>query len=123
VFTDEGLARAMLDQYLAATDYEDHTVDVDGWVDDWCDAISEPRRRELAEDSRSPILASWHRIGSPPLGLPQIGRLLGISKERVRQIQERLLATPRVRVGLAAFADVCGRWTHWDQIESMGDAG
>lgn len=124
VFASRSEAEQAVTAFAASYEVASHdqTVDVAGWVADWCDALSEERRRELFDDPRSPILASWYRIGSPPLTERHMAALFGLTHQRINQIERSARSHPRVRKALASYAGHGGdAWDHWDQIRSMGD--
>lgn len=72
---------------LAMADDGTHRADLDGWIEELMQSLR-PRDRQ--------VLSLRFGLGDQPrLSLSQVGQVLEVSKERVRQIQDRALALLR----------------------------
>lgn len=107
--------RMYVDTCLEPTDHEI----VEEFVEAICAEFSAAERRAFASmDGPDPISDAAMRLGVP-MTLHQIGRLQGVTRERIRQIEAWILKRIEASGALRDY-EISDRASHWDAMELMG---
>lgn len=123
-FRDRGLAKAVIVQAQEAiAELKPATIaDIaEEFVSDMVQAVPVEERRAMFNTDRDPIGQAACRLRLC-FTLDQVGRLYGVSRERIRQVQDESLKKIKRGGSLAMYEhQTLGKWTIWDQLEEGAD--